>query len=848
MKTRFLCCLMTLIASAACGGGEAKLAPFDAQDAPDAQDVSAPADLSPEVATETVQDGSVADTTADVVSANYPDPQFVHKLSGEPLAGATDKYLMDEPSQYRTVELLPNLDVRVMSYAGGRMWVGTGQGLFWLDEDEDIFKELPLGEGVSPEIVAVSDALDSDGQLALITDGALLRVHPDSADLEFLALNDLPRFTAVATSGDYVWVGTEADGLHFVNVGADTPEPTPVDEGMQFAVRDVLIDGGDNIWVATTDGVRRYDGSNWVTYDVVSGHLPDNDVRALAFAPETNAVFAGTGTGISSITGDSAMLLTAGIDKLPHDVVTAMAISGNRLALGHDIGATVLVEALVGDKPFARFDHYVSERWLPDNEVRGVAFDFQGRLWVGTGAGVSRIDWVERTFAQVTERMEELVDLAFWRMGGFVSSDAWANDGYNPTEWTNHDKDNDGLWTQMQIGAWCYAYAATGDEVYYEKARKAMDVMMLQVDIPAVDFEAAGLGRGFVTRSLVRDDEGDVFSSKATQDNWHLVSWTDGHDYYWKDDTSSDEIDGHFYGYPIFYDLCAKTDEERAEVASYATDIAHYIVKYDYVLMDLDGEKTFHGHWSPSTIGAAAEGIDACLAEAKKLENLDEKFAATASCYESWSGGGWLNATEILGTLLSAYHMSGDTLFYDEYEKLVTEHHYGNLVVPHEETMTITSPSIMNHSDHELAMLAYHTLIRYEPNDDRRQKWIDGLLFMYEYEKVERNPLWAAYVSLLAGPEHAVLEPALQSLREMPPDRREVTYNNAHRKDSPDWPDDRFNEPQFAGVFAYDEIRTIWWNGNLHTKVDGGNPQAHSGPLAYLLPYWAFRYAGIISD
>ncbi len=845
MKMSSFCCLAVFLVIAACGGKESPRAPADAMDSVDA---SLTDDGRGEVAGDAGLDTGTPDLAAEVVPDNYPPSEFVHKFTSEPLTSATQKYLMDEATQYRTVLLLPNLDVRAMSYAGGRLWVGTAAGLYWLDEAEDIFKELPLGEGISPEIVAISDALDTDGLLALITDGALLRVHPDSAELEFLALNDVPRFTAVTTLGDYLWLGTEAQGLHFVNVDADNPEPNPVDNTEQFSVRDLLADGGGNIWVATDSGVRRYAGNEWTTYDLVGGYLPDNDVRALAFDPETNAVFAGTVMGIASIVGDSAKLLTAGIDKLPHDVVTAMAVSGNRLILGHDIGATALVDALLGDNPFARFDHYISERWLPDNAVRAVAFDFQGRLWIGTAAGVSRIDWVERTLAEVTEQLEAFVDLAFWRMDGFVSSGAWANDGYEPTEWTNHDHDNDGLWTQMQIGAWCYAYATTGDEAYYLKARKAMDVMMLQVDIPAVDFEAAGLGRGFVTRSLVRDDEGEVFTGKATQDNWHLVSWTDGHDYYWKDDTSSDEIDGHFYGYPLFYDLCAKTDEERKEVGSYAADIARYIIKYDYVLMDLDGQKTFHGHWSPELIGAAAEGIDACLEGAKKLEDLDDKFAATAACYESWSGGGWLNATEILGTLLSAYHMSGETIFYDEYEKLVTEHHYDNLVVPHDETVTITSPSIMNHSDHELAMLAYHTLIRYEPNEDRRQKWIDGLLFMYEHEKVERNPLWTAYVSLLAGPEHADLEPALKSLREMPPDRREFLINNTHRKDSADWPNDRFDDPQFAKVFAYDEIRTIWWNGNLHTKIDGGNLQSHSGPLAYLLPYWAFRYAGVISE
>jgi len=432
-------------------------------------------------------------------------------------------------------------------------------------------------------------------------------------------------------------------------------------------------------------------------------------------------------------------------------------------------------------------------------------------------------------------------------MDGFVASDARTEDAWVQAEWSVHDKDNDGLWTQMQIGAWCYAYAATGDEAYYQKARKAMDVMMMQVDIPAVDFEEAGLGRGFVTRSLVRDDEGDVYDSKSSQDNWHPVSF-EGRDYYWKDDTSSDEIDGHFFGYPIFYDLCAKTAEEREEVAGYAADITDYIIEGGYVLIDLDGQKTFHGHWSPETIGAAAGGIDECLAKADETEDLTVKMELVTACYESWSGGGWLNSTEIIGTLLATYHMTGDPRYYDEYEKLLIEYEYENLIVPHEETLTITSPAIMNHSDHELAMLAYHTLIRYEPNDDRRQKWIEGLLFLYEWEKVERNPLWAAFVALLAGPEHAELKPALESLREMPFDRREWLIDNSHRRDAAEWPDDRHGDAQFDRVFAYDEIRTVWWNGNLHVKKSGGDGREVSGPMAWLLPYYALRYCGIVGD
>lgn len=256
-----------------------------------------------------------------------------------------------------------------------------------------------------------------------------------------------------------------------------------------------------------------------------------------------------------------------------------------------------------------------------------------------------------------------------------------------------------------------------------------------------------------------------------------------------------------------------------------------------------DGQKTGFGHWNPDHIGVAANGMEAC---AEKAMLSDDPLTAAEYCVGSWHGEGWLNSIEILGHLLAAWHMTGAEKFYDAYEELITVHRYDVLAMAHDETFTITMPGHMNHSDHELAMLGYHTLIRYEPNDERRKKWIESLLFLQKWEKVERNPLWAAFTVLLAGPEQVDVEAAIQSLREIPMDRRIWTVDNRHRKDALDWPADRFDDPQWDRVFPYDEIRTVWWNGNFHVKVDGGDGRRVSGPMAWLLPYWAFRHAGVI--
>ncbi|MBM4397890.1 MAG: hypothetical protein FJ087_19670, partial [Deltaproteobacteria bacterium] len=591
------------------------------------------------------------------------------------------------------------------------------------------------------------------------------------------------------------------------------------------------------VYLATGQGLGVLEGATLSWQKAADGRLPDDDV--LSVSADAGKVVAGCSTGIATVGGASVKAEKGG---LPAGDVIALAAGG--AILGHARGATV--------RTGERRDHYVGLRWVPDDRVQAVAMgvdapapDEGPSIWLGTPEGVSRIRLRDTTLAAKAESVFQKLP-HFWRMDGFVAPDARVDDGRNPSKWDPlWDSDNDGLWTQMAIGAFCYAYAVTKDEPHYAAARKAMDTMFLEIDVPAADFRKAGLGRGFVTRSLIRDDEGALFDSHATETRWHLVEHTDGHAYYWKDDTSSDETTGHFFGYPLFFDLCAKDDAERAAVAEHAGALASYIVEGGYTLRDLDGQPTSFGHWEPSIIAIAVDGLPACAEAGNSIED----------CAYAAFGGGWLNGIEILGHMLAAWHMTGDPKFKAAYEELCTTHRYCEAVRFHDQIATVVSPRIANHSDHELAMLAYHTLIRYEPDDARRAMWVADLLAFWAWESGgvakagdERQPLWAAFVALAAGGEGRAdaFADAAQSLREYPGDLVLFRFDNTHRKDAGDWPNDRFDDPQFDTVFPYDEIAQMWWNGNPYNKVDGGDGRSLQGPMAFLLAYWAQRYAGML--
>ena len=749
--------------------------------------------------------------------AGLPDHTFIHQVSGRTQTATDTAFAQERPSLYRTTDKLPDLDVRTLVVMDGEVWAGTASGLFRFNQQTDKFENVPM-PGDELDVVDIASSKLGDGRMLIGLAHHLVLLDVQGAQDESIQCPDT--ITSIATDSQKVWVGTTS-GLYSLEDHSLVQSP-----GMQnFVVADLETDG-QALWIATNAGLVEYYTETSNTHDAQKGALPDDDVRAVSLVPG-GGVLAACATGAAYVGTSSDRIITAGVGALPYDDLTSVAAHGDMIAFGHSIGATFIR----GD--FEHKDYYHSLRWIPAEHVTAVAFEGDSRRWIATDGGISRIDLVSDTLEQKAALMESYND-GFWRLD-FVSDDGRRDDPWDLSGTIhNHDHDNDGLWTQMQIVAWSYAAGATGDERYCELARRAMGEMMWQIDIPAVSFEEKGMPRGFVTRSLVRDDEGDVFSSKATQDNWHLVQdWTDGHDYYWKDDTSSDETTGHFFGYPVFYDICAKTDQERATLAEHAGALARYIVDGGFLLIDIDGEQTTWGHWDPERLTSALDGLDKCM------ENYDLDV-----CVGAKYGGGWLNAIEILGHMLAAWHMTGDPVFYDAYEELLDKR-YAELVDFNDEVFTVTKRATANHSDHELAMLAYHTLIRYEPDDERRQRWIQSMLDMYEYEKNERNPLWVAIIASAIGDGYD-LDEALQTLREWPEDWREWLVDNSHRMDAVKDVLDRHGDKQFKTVLPYDEIRTMKWNGNPYAMTDGGDGRSVQAPWPWLLPYWMMRYHGVI--
>ncbi|MCB9519959.1 MAG: hypothetical protein H6699_03665 [Myxococcales bacterium] len=809
------------ILASACGGGEGDdqdedVAADAAQDTGSVDvDADAAADVGPELDADATVDLGEDSDAVDDVEVGIPERGHVWEQREHDESPAGDlPYPSEERTAYRTTDVLPDLDVRAIATFDDRVVVGAATGVFEMPLDGAAFAPLLTDLG-APVVDIARELADCDaGQCAVVaTASQVWLVDPAGIEAQALRFESTDPIVAVAASGITIWVATSG-GVRALAGEAIT------DWATDAAVLD-LAAGSDGAVAATDDGVF------YVRDGATTAHVGAGErFAALASCPD-GTLLAGTAAGIVTVTTDGVEpRFTPGPGALAAGDVGALACDAGLVAAAHPFGASAI--ALDGD----HFDYYVDGRWLLEPHATSVAVDSAGSRWFGSSLGIARIDVRERTLAEKAESRQEALDAYFWRVDGFVGAEMTTDDPWTFDGAFVSDKDNDGLWTQMMIGAWAMASTVTGDSAYCDEARRAMRNMQLLVDIPCVSFTEAGKGCGFIARSFVRDDEGPVYESKLTQDNWHPVEWTDGHTYLWKDDTSSDEIDGHTFGFPLFYDLCA-TEEERASIAATYGSVVRWIVDGGYQLIDLDGERTLHGIWDPPNISSCVDGLAACT----------EDFETCASaCF----GGGYLNSMQILGALLAAWHMTGDPFFYEEYDRLIVEERYDEVATNVRDVLTLQDPSIENHSDHELMMLAYHTLIRYEPNNERRERWIAALLEMIETERDERNPLWLAWVAGLTG-EVIDAPLALQTLREFPWDQRTWTVDNSHRVDfQVDPRRDRFERAQFTAVPPYDELEAWWWNGNPKSVVQSGNPRDTQGPMAYLLAYWSMRYYGLL--
>jgi len=225
-----------------------------------------------------------------------------------------------------------------------------------------------------------------------------------------------------------------------------------------------------------------------------------------------------------------------------------------------------------------RWRLFHSRRWLPNDEVQDLMITADGEVYVKTPGGFGKLSRRETTLEQKMAALDEALQKHHVR-DGFVAHASLQKPGDVTTAVIQPTNDNDGLWTSIYVAAEAFRYGATGDAAAKRNARRSLEALMLLERVSGIP--------GFVARSVVPTGAGPV----RWGGEWHRSA--DGR-WWWKGDTSSDEVVGHYFAYSIYYDVAAD-EREKEEIVQYVARITDHILDHGLYYVGPSGEPTTWG-------------------------------------------------------------------------------------------------------------------------------------------------------------------------------------------------------------------------------------------------------------
>jgi hypothetical protein len=489
--------------------------------------------------------------------------------------------------------------------------------------------------------------------------------------------------------------------------------------------------------------------------------------------------------------------------------------------------------------------------WLPDDDISGIAVDSMGTAWFATANGLGSIRHREMTLADKAGHYEQEIERYVKRTPfGFVAEAALRAPGDRTTA-APQDSDNDGLWTAMYGAGECFAYAATKSPIAKNRARQAFEALRFLQKVTQGGSPAPP--KGFIARTIRPIDWPDPNTGRLEADReaqrsdklWKAYEprWPKSGDgkWYWKSDTSSDELDGHYFFYPLYYDFCADTEPERARLREVVRDITDHLIDHGFNLIDHDGRPTRWGIYGPDYL------------------NNDPNW---------WQERG-LKSLSILSYLAVAEHVTGDPKYAKASRELIDRHGYAHNAMHYK---IQHGPGSGNQSDDEMAFMCFYNLLRCSKDNDLKALIRGSLFRAWVNEQPEMNPFFNFVCASQNLSEEASIQPfgsalrpwegwhedAMATLYGFPLDRRAWAHRNSHRLDlrlltrskssdifEPDRPGSRGFRTN-GKVIPVENRHFNHWNTDPWRLDYGGNGDELAAGTVFLLPYYMGLYHGYI--
>jgi hypothetical protein len=749
------------------------------------------------------------------------------------VAGATEPSFLQENSRFYTKES----SVQNICFFQQNIYAGAANGFFHLKDStwfpiKAFENKTILDAAAGDQYLQVLYLAQDELYIGLVQDDALM--HSEKLNAKKYAKPRLHTAGYLSTSNAIYELQASEKKLKFKRLVS-----------VNFQVNDIVKALDNSLWIAADVGLfKLYPGQKTVmpVYPKQDEHgWALSNVRGVTIDAAGCLWFASS-QGVGCFDGATWQLFT-GSDGLPYNAFTCIDAGGDGAVwFGTDKGAV-------------RFDgaHWAYRqggRWLPDDFVNDLAVENNGTAWFATSKGIGVIERLPMTLAKKAEFYENEIDRYHRRTEyEYVLEVSLKNPG-DKSVTIQHDSDNDGLWTSMYGAGECYAYAATKAPLAKKRADKVFEALEFLGRVTQGGSHPAPMG--FIARTILPTDgpdpnegriERDIETKRERDKLWKVITprWPKSEDgkWYWKSDTSSDELDGHYYFYGLYYDLVAETRAEKTRVRHHVALLTDHLIEHDFQLVDHDGLPTRWARFNPYEL------------------NHDRNWVFDRN----------LNSLSMLSYLLTAAHITDDPKYVKYAEYLVENHGYlQNAQIPKTQRGIATG----NQSDDEMALMMLYNFIKYSPH----QEWTNRLaLACWTYGRLElpeMNPLfnyiyaaacqgqsfedaWGTYPLDPVGPWQ---EDALETLQRFPLDRIDWQHDNSRRIDllPIDELQRHFDEGSYAGrarrvngkVIPVDERHFNHWNHDPYRLISGGAGSSLADGAVFLLPYYMGLYYGFV--
>ena len=585
---------------------------------------------------------------------------------------------------------------------------------------------------------------------------------------------------------------------------------------IDYAPTDFSYDAANNyLWLAEREALHRYESTSgaWLRF----GYQQQNPLRNISTAAVSGGfVYVGSSMGMARVS----------------TVANPVQLDGN---LAPQVTVDGTPEPRHAD-PFV-WDFYGGARWLPSNSIVALvpwpsSSGDEHSVLVVTTVGLTMLIVTPWTLEDKAAAELRLQDPNHDRHG-LVSGNYLQKNG-DRSSYVQYCDDNDGLWTSMSVMGW--AYWALSDPDSAEAQRRTWDGFQ---GLETLSILPGAFPR-YPARTFcqVKEDKVPVLLSRndhaarcgdLKDPVWHPAAVapnkTDGGRWFYKGDTSSDELCGHLAAYPVIFDA-VRTDEQRQRVMALFDGILLGIIKSGYYLVDpTTGKPTTWGFWSPASLNDDAD-------------HYSERGP---------------NSLQILAWCAAGYSMSGNQIYKTTFWTLVNDHGYARNAM----NVKLDSSVDENHSDTELIFLAYHSIFyalqRLSKDDARRPELeqmtallLPSLRRTWLLTKGESSPLWLSIYAGVAGQRVAEQELAAAeySLRKWAVDNINWQIDGSRRQDlvlSP-FTVRQGTAPLMKNTRPPSERVATHYNNDPFEITVGGDGSDEVEPAVFLLPYFMTKY------